>query len=368
MQDCAINKSIYEMFNTHEVFNKSLIRDIATERAIKEAPFVVDGRKPEDAYSFEYTFHPIYNEDAYVKWKVDIDYEPVNFKRTLGLIGENGVGKTQLLANCIDSLLEKDNEALNNQPMFASVFVVCSSVYDAYNKIDKKSSELQLYICTTEQGESMVDNLEIEINAILERPTFYHDNDVESMREVYQNLLACEFDNAVVSDLLYSEPAEYQGEMYQRYYLDKEILKNIVEILSSGQLQMFVLITYICAHIHLASLVIVDEPEVHLHPKLITDFIRLLNRLLDLFESYAIISTHSPLVIREIVGENVYQMRRGKGNQPLLGKVAYETFGEDISTLYYNIFGCEERNSYFASVINELVVKHGGLMTALRRN
>jgi len=359
LRDCAIDMSIYEQYRTHTVFKESLTRDLSTERAIKEAPFVIDGRKHEDAYSFEFTYCPIYNEDAYIKWNVEIDYEPAKYKRTYGLIGENGVGKTQMLSNCVKALINRGIEILNNQPMFSSIFVICSSIHDAYNNIDKNGILIPLYICITEQSQVLEENLTIEIKEILKRPTFYHDGGLESMREVYLNLLEAELGEAAVENLIVGGIIENHGIEHTEYETNTQKLNELVKTLSSGQLQMLVLITYVCAHIHLATLIIVDEPEVHLHPKFITDFICKLNVLLNLFESYAIISTHSPIVIREIVGENVFLMQRNADNQPLIGKVAYETFGENISTLYNNIFGCDERKCYYAKVVRELVEKRG---------
>lgn len=84
---------------------------------------------------------------------------------------------------------------------------------------------------------------------------------------------------------------------------------------------------------------------------------RVLARILYVFNSYAIIATHSPLVIREMVNANVQFLRKMDDNSLKLSKVAYNTFGEDITTLYYNIFNYDIKDSFFASVITEFVKK-----------
>lgn len=147
----------------------------------------------------------------------------------------------------------------------------------------------------------------------------------------------------------------------RKMFPNKSRLEKLVTELSTGQLQIFSLITYVCANIHLNSLIVIDEPEVHLHPRLVTNFIKALNELLERFDSYAIIATHSPLVVRECVRKNVYIMVRSKDNVPTIGTVAFDTFGEDLSLLYQNIFGCDERDSYFYNVVKEQAEK-------LRRN
>lgn len=144
-------------------------------------------------------------------------------------------------------------------------------------------------------------------------------------------------------------------EEYDNYVLNTPRLEELVQQLSTGQLQIFSLITYVCANIHLSSLIIMDEPEVHLHPRLITKFIVAMNELLEMFDSYAIVATHSPLVVRECVKDNVYMMVRSQDNVPTIGKVAFNTFGEDLTTLYENIFDCDERDSYFYKTIKDIV-------------
>ena len=44
------------------VFLHLLNRDIATQKAIKEARFLLEGRNMSEAYSFDYYFTPIYNK------------------------------------------------------------------------------------------------------------------------------------------------------------------------------------------------------------------------------------------------------------------------------------------------------------------
>ena len=49
-----------------------------------------------------------------------------------------------------------------------------------------------------------------------------------------------------------------------------------------------------------------------------------------IFNSFAIIATHSPLIVREIVSDNVRVMRKVDGDILRLIPVSYNTLGEDI--------------------------------------
>ena len=124
--------------------------------------------------------------------------------------------------------------------------------------------------------------------------------------------------------------------------------------MSSGQLHIFKLLTFIHAHIKLSSLLVIDEPEVHMHPQFIVLFMAMLGQILKQFRSFAVIATHSPLVVREMGGQNVYLMKIVEGNIPNIGKVGFETFGADASELYLKIFHFDERMSSFYDYIKQL--------------
>ena len=82
-----------------------------------------------------------------------------------------------------------------------------------------------------------------------------------------------------------------------------------------------------------------------------------LNELLAEFLSYAIVATHSPLVVRECVDSNVYMMVRNEYDEPTIKTVPFRTFGEDLTTLYENIFGFQEMNSHFYKTIKDMINK-----------
>ena len=78
----------------------------------------------------------------------------------------------------------------------------------------------------------------------------------------------------------------------------------------------------------------------------------MLSNLLTVFKSYAIIATHTPLVVREMVGKNVFLMQKMQDGIPQIAPVGFETLGEDVATLYRNLFGYDERSSYFKKMVD----------------
>lgn len=306
-----------------------------------------------EAYSFDYYFTPIYNKKVTAIWNVNLEYGCPSYKRTYSVIGENGVGKTQLMANMVKELISEELKDMSRKPLISSVMVICSSKFDAYNEIETDQAKIPTVIWDVVQTDNTLEHLVSAINEIIVRGTYYVNGEMLTMSERYLKLLCSHLGNSVGGIIDIKEKKEDYVVVERQVILNRPRLEEVVKELSTGQLQILSLITYICANVHLNSLIVIDEPEVHLHPRLITNFVKTLNELLESFDSYAIIATHSPLVVRECVQKNVYMMVRSKDNIPTIGSVAFNTFGEDLSLLYQNIFGCDERDSYFYKTVEE---------------
>jgi len=111
--------------------------------------------------------------------------------------------------------------------------------------------------------------------------------------------------------------------------------------MSSGQMAFFRFALQACLYIENGTLVLLDEPETHLHPNLISRFAILLNQLLVETGSIAIISTHSAYLVREVPKSQVHVLRvvedaSGKSihcDHPRLG-----TFGSNVGAISHFVF------------------------------
>ena len=195
-----------------------------------------------------------------------------------------------------------------------------------------------------------IEELKNNLKEIDKRPTV----NGRSMISLWKDLSANYVDKTFVSSVI-KRVQDNEGNNTLEIIFDG--MEEKVKVLSSGQLHILSLITYICANIHYRSLLIIDEPEVHLHPHITMEFIATLSKLLTVFKSYSIIATHTPLVIREMAGRNVYVMQKMENGIPQIAPVAFETLGEDVSTLYRNLFGYDENSSYFKKMVDELCSK-----------
>lgn len=232
-------------------------------------------------------------------------------------------------------------------PLFRSCLAISSTPFDEYDKIKAEHPRIPYQCFSIEQDAKYTpDAILASILAIYHRPLIHRKPMIQLYKESIDTLLG----EQVGGFLKYNEDED-------NYDLNQGYLFEQIHIMSSGQLHIFNLLTFIHAHIHLSSLLVIDEPEVHMHPQIIVSFMTMLGRILQRFRSFAVIATHSPLIVREMVGQNVYLMRMVDRDIPNVAKVAFETFGADASELYMQLFQFDERMSSFYHYVQILAGK-----------
>ncbi|MBE0600201.1 MAG: ATP-binding protein, partial [Firmicutes bacterium] len=116
--------------------------------------------------------------------------------------------------------------------------------------------------------------------------------------------------------------------------------------LSSGHKIVLLTITRLVESVEEKTLVLLDEPETHLHPPLLSSFIRALSELLINRNGVAILTTHSPVVLQEVSKDCVWKLSRfgslSKAERPTI-----ETYGENVSRLISEVFELEVTRSGF---------------------
>jgi len=126
--------------------------------------------------------------------------------------------------------------------------------------------------------------------------------------------------------------------------------------LSSGHMLVLLVITQLVALVEERTLVLIDEPETHLHPPFLSSYLRAISNLLIYRNGAAIIATHSPVVLQEVPKECVTLIRR-VGEIVNFDKPEFETYGENVGTLTREIFGLEVTESGFYKNIRDAVKK-----------
>jgi ABC-type Mn2+/Zn2+ transport system ATPase subunit len=137
------------------------------------------------------------------------------------------------------------------------------------------------------------------------------------------------------------------------FFRDGEIVQ-----LSSGQKLFSFIVINILGAIRRDSLILIDEPELFLHPTLEIQFIDMLKTILDRFNSKALLATHSLVTVREVPTDCVHVLARTKDGLSIRTP-PFQTFGGDMQRISSYVFGDSEASKPFERWIEEKLKELG---------
>ncbi|MFA6514379.1 MAG: AAA family ATPase [Patescibacteria group bacterium] len=343
----ALNDAVFrgsefsDDFLSDEGWKTSIMRFSETEKAFNEAGelFKIGYEVFENNTQFLFTTKILgFDSDHKISFNFKKDKLPY---RINALIGKNGTGKTGLLANMANALSGQLNNKnsygfFEPKPHFSKIIAISYSVFDKF-EIPEASTEVFSYlflgirISEKNNGEK------------LERLMSRHelrDKFIKAMVSVEQNE-RLEIWKVVIGELLGID--NFNNKDYEKIFNET----------SSGEAILLNIFTNIIAYIREQSLLLIDEPEVHLHPNAISNFMRMLNKIINQFDSYAVISTHSPIVIQEIPSKYINVLKR-QGGEPIINSLNIESFGENLSIITNEIFETDYSASTYKDVLKKL--------------
>jgi predicted ATP-dependent endonuclease of OLD family len=81
-----------------------------------------------------------------------------------------------------------------------------------------------------------------------------------------------------------------------------------------------------------------DEPETHMHPNMISDFVDLLDNLLEKTGSQAILATHSAYFVREVPTQQVHVFQMDSERVVKIDQPRLSTFGATLDSISQFVF------------------------------
>lgn len=129
--------------------------------------------------------------------------------------------------------------------------------------------------------------------------------------------------------------------------------------LSSGQRLFTYVVINILGAIRRNSLVLIDEPELFLHPSLEVQLIEMLKQILHNFNSKAILATHSLVTVREVPADCVHVLERTDDGL-VVKRPPFQTFGGDIQRISSYVFGDRAVSKPFESWLKEQLEAYDG--------
>lgn len=332
------------------VFETSFLRNSRAREALDKAPLLF-GRSMHEVTSFEFTTQL---RGASAPHSIKFDFTPDRGlpHRINVLVGVNGVGKTQLMARLailLTSFERKDQRErrtakggnlreigmLSPLPSFYGVIAVSFSAFDDFELPDlKEADDFHYAYCglrRREGGNVNEDDLSARIPAL--------------MRAMDGDRRALAVD--AVGKALHSRVDE-------KMLVDADYHRS----LSAGQRIIINIILSLSLNLQSRSLVLLDEPETHLHPQLVSRLLSVLNDLLEGFDSAAVIATHSPIVVQQALARRVHVIRRLDGDLPFVETAQIETFGENLSDIVRIVFDAPEIDRGYQEVLARLLSEH----------
>jgi predicted ATPase len=326
LNDITKKPDLYTKYKATSCFQKSLIRE-------NEAALIVEEhieKKSNDDMSFnfiqsnphKYSINFNFQKNSILPYRINI------------LIWKNGAGKTTNLSKIAQWLVNplEHKEYFNETPRFKKIITISYSIFDNFDI--PKAREIWYQYCWFKNIKK-TSNIE---NALEERL----DKALTIINEKQQNNLWNYF----------------LKEMLEEDY-NFENIKSEYKKLSSWQRILITAFSQILAHIEEKSLILFDEPETHLHPNIVFKLIKTMYRILNDYDSYLIIGTHSPIVIQQVPWKYINILSREEDMVSVRKLERNESFWENFSTITTEIFGdYNTTDALYKYLFNELYTKY----------
>lgn len=376
IRDVAHDENVLNIAKNQKVFKESLTRGLSVSTIRGQFRRVLEGQS--ELTDFRFIYRQLPNEKiAAVELDFHVKANSIPSTNIHVLIGRNGVGKTTLLNNMVSTLMgsskkegDPDRQFFENQSFFETplerdyfscVVSVSFSAFDPFvppaDKQDRiggpgffyigmknsRSDHTSAKMATPKTNEDLVNDFVSSFKSCLSQPT-KRQRWLKAVRGLESDV---NFADMALGSLIDFEDREAVDRAHALAYK-----------MSSGHSIVLLTITRLVDTVDEKTLVLLDEPESHLHPPLLSAFTRALSDLLHDRNGVAIIATHSPVVLQEVPKSCVWKLTRiraqGRSDRP-----ERETFGENVGVLTREVFGLEVSKSGFHEMLQRAVNQGG---------
>jgi predicted ATPase len=346
LRDLVYNPDLIEFARGESVFRTSLLRDVSLSVIKGQFTRILNGLPPLTNFEFKFVKSKLSDvTDIDLSFNVEVESKPST--NIHAIIGRNGVGKTTLLNSMIEAItqreqslskfidIEKGKGVHVGPDYFSSLVSVSFSAFDPFippiEQPNPSNGTCYFYIGLKKSDQA-------------------HKGLGDIQNDFIHALKSCFNMSSKKARWLKSISMLESDENFERMELKKIADLNgteltnkalyIIQRMSSGHAVVLLTITRLVATVDEKTLVLIDEPESHLHPPLLSAFIRALSELLHDRNGVSIIATHSPVVLQEIPKSCVWKINR-IGSVTDIQRPSIETFGENVGILTREVFGLE---------------------------
>jgi energy-coupling factor transporter ATP-binding protein EcfA2 len=310
--------------------------------------------------------------------------------RVVVLVGRNGSGKSTILARLARIMHASPSErqfpelaSLGSiEPSgvgFTRVVAISYSAFDSFPPPGSNADERQRVAAEIRQGtgrymfcglRDMAQEME-DMGGQLESGERLSSNRVKPLHQ-----MTTEFTEAIAkirhagriellrmaSAAVFRDPSLYVGDQ-SGAGIDRYIGEDAAEQfhwLSTGHKLVLHTIVSLVSHLESRSIVLFDEPETHLHPPLLASLMHALRIIVEKLDSFAVVATHSPVVVQETLARHVHKVVRS-GEAANIVPADIETFGESLGAISNEVFSLAGTTTDYHGVIRELVKRYDNI-------
>lgn len=335
----------------------------------------VDDPAPVEKISFRARAPQLENEQGLL---ISFDANILEKNRICALIGENGVGKTLLLNNvakmfAADSVAQTPNDA-SYCPR--SVLQIPSPLDDDHDEPQLPRLKTCRHPATERGWRSITGKIARIVRGI---PDDDHLRDYALLKRALSPFF--DFDYLALpvrkaAPPTFSGVVDRHGRRYVRTrsyevapegrrteffgYIDTDappafIKDGQIFALSSGERALLGLAVIVMHDVGRGDLVLLDEPELSLHPRMIAELMRLLGLILNAREAYCVIATHSIYVIREMPSDAVHVLQRQEDGTTADYFPMLATLGAGLTELSNVVFNDVHIREFFTERIEAAI-------------
>jgi len=373
IRDVAISPERFGRWRKERVMMKSLLREVAPETVKGQFRRMAQGGARLSRFAFTFTVSSPSPNGSALPLSFKVEPESLPPSNIHVLIGRNGVGKTHTLqsmvrahtdpastsgsfmfpasANTASSLPSQSDRPASS---FAGLISVAFSAFDSFVPVrapdDRSGGGHYVYVgLRSLAGDKAGKRILLTTDELAEQFA-------ESLATCIRLDRGNRWLRAV--KMLGTDPV-FQAIAPERLLEGEEFepakaLELFDEQLSSGHKIVLLTATRLVEHLEEGTIVLLDEPESHLHPPLLSAFLRSLSDLLIDRNAVAVVATHSPVVLQEVPKSCVSIVRRS-GDAIVSHRPAIETFGANVGVLTHEIFGLEAEQSGFYRLLADAV-------------
>jgi predicted ATPase len=384
LRDVAANAELFEEVKAEDMMTSSLLRWVTPTTVRGQFRRLAHGGVRLTHYSFEYKLARRGGATIPPPPSLTFDVVPDSNPPTNihVLIGRNGVGKTQLLHQMTTALVadnlpsakqgsfQPDTDEESGEKMFANLVSVTFSAFDPFiqlSELSEKDRKINYaYIGLKRESNTGAGFGTPKSAAMLENEfaksvaaCLGNARQARWLRAVRTLEADPIFRDANVPGLLeedaeYTESSQLNDEQGEKRF--RRRAAALYRPLSSGHKLVLMTVTQLVEAVEERTLVLLDEPEAHLHPPLLAAFIRALSDLLVDRNGVAIMATHSPVVLQEVPLTCAWKLRRA-GNSMIAERPSIETFGENVGVLTREVFGLEVTEAGYHQLLRQAVAE-----------